>query len=58
MLPSKPAHFEPAEQVLESLAAEAELEDVDALSIASWQPLQSIESGALALEDGEEWVHF
>jgi len=44
------------------LAAEAELEDVDAVSIASWQPL-SIASGVLAVQDGTEaedgeWVVF
>jgi len=46
------------------LAAEAELEDVTALSIASWQPSSlSIASGVLALEDGTEvedgeWILF
>ena len=42
-----------ADHVLEALAAEAELEDVDSVSIASWQP--SIASGApKALEQGKE----
>ncbi|CAL1129660.1 unnamed protein product [Cladocopium goreaui] len=51
-------------EVLEALAAEAELEDVTALSIASWQPSSlSIASGVLALEDGTEvedgeWILF
>ena len=44
------------------MAAEAELEDVDEVSIASWQPL-SIASGVLAVQDGREaedgeWVVF